>query len=396
MTFRDDGENTDLFEPLIVSGTNKSRPRLNDLVLTLAEKSVALASSLPPAIAGSVADLISVVNCHHNNLIEGQSIRPVDIERALSEDYSDDAKTRVLQLKSQAHISVQKWIDDKDIGDPLSPAVICEIHRRLSELLPRAVVPMEPGDSNRRVDLEPGVIRTRDIEVEGRKAISPGAVPRFLFRLEQAHKSAGRIDRILIAACGHHRLLWVNPFLHGNGRVARLVSYAALRSAITTKGLWSVARGLAQQEKEYRAYLQACDEPRRGNSDGRGTLSEGALANFAEFYLETCIDQVDFMSSLMQPHRLQDRVLRWSREEIRAGTLPSGSDAVLRAILYRGELKSGEVVSIMGDGDKSAQQLTQALIRTRIIRFERDEASVRVAFPASVAMKVLPGVFLED
>ncbi|WP_217639947.1 Fic family protein [Palleronia marisminoris] len=54
------------------------------------------------------------------------------------------------------------------------------------------------------------------------------------------------MEPILAAACAHHRLLWVHPFLNGNGRVARLMSYAMLRRAPDTLGLWSVARGLAR------------------------------------------------------------------------------------------------------------------------------------------------------
>ncbi|QLH13790.1 Fic family protein [Paracoccus pantotrophus] len=42
----------------------------------------------------------------------------------------------------------------------------------------------------------------------------------------------GRIEPILASACGHHRLLWVHPFLDGNGRVAPLMSYAMLRQAL--------------------------------------------------------------------------------------------------------------------------------------------------------------------
>lgn len=41
------------------------------------------------------------------------------------------------------------------------------------------------------------------------------------------------------AASAHHRLLWMHPFLDGNGRVARLMSYSILRDALDTGGIWS-------------------------------------------------------------------------------------------------------------------------------------------------------------
>ena len=84
--------------------------------------------------------------------------------------------------------------------------------------------------------------------------------------------------------------------------------------------------------------LIACDLPRRNDLDGRGNLSEEALAGFAKFFLETCIDQVNFMEALVQPDRLRDRILIWTEEEIRADKLPPKAGTILEAILYRGEL----------------------------------------------------------
>ena len=50
----------------------------------------------------------------------------------------------------------------------------------------------------------------------------------------------------------------------------------------------------------------------RGDRDGRGTLSEAALASFTEFFLRISIDQVEFMGSLMQAERLRDRIMIWA------------------------------------------------------------------------------------
>lgn len=89
----------------------------------------------------------------------------------------------------------------------------------------------------------------------------------------------------------------MRPFVDGNGRVARLMSYAMLRNSLKTRGLWSVARSLARREADYKAHLQACDGDRRGHRDGRGMLSEAALASFTEFFLRISIHQVEFMGT---------------------------------------------------------------------------------------------------
>lgn len=154
---------------------------------------------------------------------------------------------RDLQLEARAHIEVQKWIVDGGVAEsPTAPASIIELHRRFCELLPSELLFVENPKTKERIPVVPGEFRTRYVEVGRHVAISPGAVPRFLARMHQAYAGKRRIEPILFSACGHHRLLWVDLFLDGNGRVARLMSYAFLRQTLDTRGLWSVARGLAR------------------------------------------------------------------------------------------------------------------------------------------------------
>lgn len=394
---QDDGETIGLFEPLMVSEGSAHRSELNDLALELAEKSAAFRSSLPDSVAVALADLVRAMNCYYSNLIEGHNTHPIDIERAMEGDYSADPKKRDLQLEAKAHIEVQKWIDEDGLaGQPTAPTSIIEIHKRFCELLPEDLLWVEYPSTGERVKVIPGEIRDRYVEVGRHVAISPGAVPRFLERMHQAYRGAGRIEPILASACAHHRLLWIHPFLDGNGRVARLMSYAMLRQSLDTRGLWSVARGLARQEKSYKSHLEACDGARRGDMDGRGTLSEAALASFTKFFLQTCIDQVEFMAALMQVDRMRDRIMIWAEEEIRAGSLPPKSDIVLKAILYQGKLERGEVNDMLGMSERAARRITSALLKIGALKSESTRAPLYLAFPAKFAQRWMPGLFPEE
>ena len=51
------------------------------------------------------------MNCYYSNLIEGHDTHPVELERALKNDYSQDQKKRDLQIEAKAHIEVQEWMD---------------------------------------------------------------------------------------------------------------------------------------------------------------------------------------------------------------------------------------------------------------------------------------------
>ena len=171
-------------------------------------------------------------------------------------------------------------------------------------------------------------------------------MPRFLARFEEVYGYLGKTETILAAAAAHHRLAWIHPFLDGNGRVARLMSHATLLDALDTGAVWSVARGMARNVAAYKGHLAACDQTRRDDFDGRGNLSEEALAEFTRFYLATCLDQVTFMEGLMQPDSLRTRILLWTEEEIRLDRLPSKSGAILEAVLYRGELPRGDAAGM--------------------------------------------------
>src|SRR2546427_5122075 len=135
---KDRGESTALMEPLLIGETSRHRGELTDLAVELAQKAAGFRRSLPESLVTSLADLVRAMNCYYSNLIEGHDTHPVDIERALKNDYSNDPRKRDLQLEAKAHIVVQQWIDAGTLrsGRAIRAETIAEIHRRFCELLP--------------------------------------------------------------------------------------------------------------------------------------------------------------------------------------------------------------------------------------------------------------------
>jgi Fic family protein len=392
----DRGEPVSLAEPLLIDAGSRFRGNLTDLALELAQRSAGFRRSLPASLLGSLADLVRAMNCYYSNLIEGHDTHPVDIERALKHDYSKDAKKRDLQLEAQAHIAVQTWIDGGGLkGRVVTSDGIREIHRRFCDSLPEELLWVEDPETKERVRVVPGELRKRHVKVGSHLAISPGAVPRFLERFEEVYENLGKTDSILGAAAAHHRLVWIHPFMDGNGRVSRLMSHAMLLETLDTGAVWSVARGLARKVDRYKGHLAACDNTRRNDLDGRGNLSEEALAGFTEFFLRICIDQVEFMESLMQPDRLRSRILLWAEEEIRLNTLPPKSGSILEAVLYRGELPRADAAGVVGAGERHARRIVSALIQRGVLASDSQRAPLRLVFPAALAARWMPGLFPE-
>lgn len=394
---RDRGEGIGLLEPLVLSQGSKHRPALTDLALELAQAASGFRRSLPDGVVTALAELVRAMNCYYSNLIEGHDTHPVDIERALREDFSTDVEKRNLQLEARAHVAVQKWIDEGGLNRRATTVEgIIESHQRFCELLPHDMLWVEHPQTKEKLPVIPGGLREHDVEVGRHIAPSPGAIPRFLGRFEEVYGSLGKSEAVLATAAAHHRLLWIHPFLDGNGRVARLMSYATLRGTLDTGGIWSIARGLARNEQTYKQHLVACDGTRRNDLDGRGQLSEEALAAFTQFFLETCLDQVRFMEELVQPEKLRTRIKLWVDEEIATDSLPKHSGAVLDAILFRGELPRGDVPELLDTSQRTARRVVSSLIDRGVVTAKTTKSPLRITFPAKVASRWMPGLFPEQ
>lgn len=391
----DRGESTSSAEPLLIGQDSRHREPISELAFELTKRSVAFCGGLPGPVREALASLVRSMNCYYSNLIEGNHTHPIDIERALQADYSLDPEKRDLQREAQAHIEVQEWIDAGGLapGREVTVAGICEIHRRFCERLPDDLLWVEDPATGERVRVGAGELRHRDVRVGRHLPVSPGALPRFFQRFEEVYSRISPSESLINLAATHHRLVWLHPFLDGNGRVARLMSHAQLLRVLDTGGVWSVSRGLAREVRTYKGLLANCDLTRRNDLDGRGNLSEEALAAFTSFFLKACIDQVTFMESLMQPERLRARVQVWAEEEIRAGELPAKADRVLREVLYRGELPRGEAASVVGTVDRQSRRIVSALLSKGVLSSASPRMPLRLAFPAKLASRWLPGLF---
>lgn len=370
---------------------------LENLAFDLAQEASELSGQLHPIVRLSVAELVRSMNCYYSNLIEGHNTHPRDIGRALASDYSADPRKRDLQLEARAHIEVQRMIDARaDFPKPpASRAFIEWTHREFCTRLPESLLVVENPDTRERLEVISGELRTRGVAV-GRH-IPPAAeeLPAFLDRFEQAYASERltKARQAIAAAAAHHRLLWIHPFLDGNGRVTRLMSHAMLLELGVGSALWPISRGLARRSTEYKGLLMAADEPRKGDLDGRGSLSQSALIDFCSFFLECCLDQVRYMRELLEPSELQRRIELYVRDEEDAERLPKRSFTVLREALLSGELERGRVPSIVDASERTARRVISALVEKGLLVSQSHKAPLRLGFPIDVVERWFPNVY---
>ncbi|MDD2466896.1 MAG: Fic family protein [Desulfobulbus sp.] len=388
-------EGIGLMEPMLPP---EGERKLEDLAVDLATKASGLASQLPPTVRLGVGDLVRSMNCYYSNLIEGHDTHPRDIDRALAHaDYSSDPQKRALQHEAIAHIEVQRLIDRREDlqVETTSVEYITWLHHEFCRRLPDELLWVENPDTGERLRVVAGELRKGWVQVGRHIPPEAEALPRFLTRFEKAYdaQKLSRVGQITALGAAHHRLLWIHPFYDGNGRVTRLMSHASLLRCGVGSSLWSVARGLARNVQEYKALLMAADEPRRGDLDGRGTLSTQALTAFCEFFLTTCVDQVDFMASLLEPSELLRRMRQHIEEEVQAGTLPKGSFSLLREALLAGEVPRGRTPEITGYGERMARNVVADLIKKGYLKSESSRAPLVLTFPIDAVERWFPRLY---
>jgi Fic family protein len=370
--------------------------KLENLAFDLVSSASTLAGQLHPTMRIGVGDLVRSMNCYYSNLIEGHNTVPRDIERALAHDYASEPARRNLQFEAVAHIAVQRKIDiggDPDDA-PVSREYLRWLHREFCSLLPAELLWVENPDTGERLAVVPGEIRSRTVKIGFHLPPDGSELNDCLERFAEVYSNPeGKLQRIIAIAAAHHRFLWIHPFLDGNGRVARLMSHAMLRRVTVGNSLWSVSRGLARNVSDYKSLLMAADQPRAGDYDGRGNLSGRALFEFCAFFLRICIDQVQFMQSLLTPGDLLRRIELYCRDEGEAGRLPKLSYPVLREAVLQGELERGRIPALIGLQERAARNVTATLISKGILTSETPKGSFRLAFPTEVVERWFPSLY---
>jgi Fic family protein len=394
------------FEPLL---PESKRPVLAELSVEIFKKSGELKSALPSRVMrDEMAKLVRGMNSYYSNLIEGHKTLPKEIERALKEEFSGREEDQRNQKLSVAHIRAESKMreallsmDDGEIPtrNVYSPEFICWLHGLFYSGIPREDW-FTTSTSGKRFDLKPGVLRDHNVEVGGHTPPDAPALLDFLRRYD-AFYSSERIaatDRLIAMAAAHHRLAWIHPFGDGNGRVARLQSQAAMIAmGVDGNGLWTLSRGLARERPKYYRLLQEADRGRQNDFDGRGNLSDRALAEFCVFFLERVLDQMDFMLGLIAPLTLVQRVERYLAYERMDldGRLREHLGKLLKALCLEGELKRGDVAGILGLKGTASRDVIRHALKDGLVTSVSEKGPLRIGFPDKVVEFYFPRLFTD-
>jgi Fic family protein len=376
---------------------------ISDLVAEIATAATKLETALHPKTAASLAYLVRIMNSYYSNLIEGNNTRPRDIERALAGQFDNDER-RNLQIEAAAHVRLQAELDrqyaNSNLPEPASPKFISWLHQEFYRDAPPEVLFINAN--GRSIAMVPGQMRStpnEDVSVGRHQPPSSEHVAEFMryFAGRYQFERLGRAARILAIPAAHHRINYIHPFADGNGRVSRLMSHAMAQMAgIGAHGLWSVSRGLArglESRTDYKRMMDHADMPRQGDLDGSGNLSQRALIEFTAWFLNVCLDQINFMSGLFEIGILQRRFETYVE---RSDTLKPEASRLLDEALIRGEFERGEAPRITGLPERSARRILNDVIETGLLASETPKGPVSLRFTTEAQDILFPRLFAES
>lgn len=378
--------------PFIPSDTALAKSSLPDKAIALISQSAKLTGQIAPLALARLEQHMAAINSYYSNLIEGNSTRPHEIRAAQRGNYSGDPARRDLQQESLAHMQVQEWLIEQkpDLDRLFTPEFICQLHREFYQRVPENLWAIKDEKDNTADKIVPGEWRARTVIVG--QHIPPEAedlaalMERFCETYNPKKFSGDR--KIIAIMAAHHRFAWIHPFIDGNGRVGRLLTDAALKAVgLDSYGAWCLSRGLARSSSQYKSLLANADAIRQGDYDGRGNLTEKGLVSFCDYMLDTAIDQVSYISELLELSKIRQRIEAYvsARNDGRVAGINASIKSTASVILYtafqQGEIERAQALELCAMPERSARRILSQLKSEGLLSETSSKSPLRWEIP---------------
>jgi len=359
-----------------------------DLVVDLIKKASGLACQLPSVIRKSLGYLIRPMNSFYSNFIEGYYTSPREIDCALSSTHKEfDSQKRALQNFAVAQTNI-KWKIDDGSDPPFEPTDIDYLKWLYREIFKsyrheHFEVLLRPDERQRAIpsgELGKGLPRSDYL-----------SLMEYFKKTYRSNNRFSKVEQFMILGATHQRLLRIKPFSHGNIMVASLMSHACIQKCGLDGSLWSVARALAWNAPEYRALFMDASRIEMDKS-----IAEMSLLKFCRFFLKICIEEIDFMASLLKPEALLHRMGEHVREEILSKRLHKGSFKILRESFLTGEVQRSRFGEITGYSERMARDIVSDLLNKGYLKSDEKPCSPLVlAFPLKIVDHWFPRLYFD-
>ena len=342
-------------------------------------------------IGAALRPLLRISNACSSSELDGMPLRPRELERAAAgEEASEPGLARARRLAC-AHVVAEQALaaalPTKRVGLYAPEFVQCvhaELHRTAAQ---EQAEPSADGDA-------PGAWRERAAPGHA----DPNDIPDQLEWWQAAYARPFGLEHAVVSAvCAPHRLAWVRPFEHGNGRTARLHTSLVLGALGLTHGLWSPYRGMARERDAYTSRLRTS-----APLDADATRRE--LEAFAIWLFDICLDEARAARERLDTERLKARMsdlLAW----LGAHPWVMGSERsvikpdALEPLLYTamtGPVERARFIAMLGLQHRTGRRVLSSLLDFGLLVSDSSRAPVRFNLPIASLRFLFPGFWPDE
>lgn len=345
------GENPDAMKPIEFPDFLFSSPLAKAIIELERTRSDMGDGTTHPAIFSQLKDLFQLMSNIMSARIEGNRTSIIDavagVERA--DRYGDvrqnDGVKEIVQLQ-QATAFVDATVSP---GTMLTHGLVREIHR------------ISVAGLEREGDRTPGAYRLSDVTISGSAHRPPAAGDvhsDMTSLLDFINADVEQNFELLKIALAHHRFVWIHPFGNGNGRVGRLLTYAAMRrhgfsDAAGYRGLNPTAV-FGQNRSLYYERLEDAD-----------SLEPAALVRWSTYVLEGLLADMRKLSMLgAQGFVTEELLLPALRRGLQTARFTVNEASALFIVAKKGEAKAADLESAFpGSAATRSQNIRKLLDR---------------------------------
>ncbi|WP_312677431.1 Fic family protein [Microbacterium sp.] len=284
--------------------------------------------STPPDVYADLHQLFDTVMSVVSARIEGNHTTVYDaLDRLNATGPALDDQIREISNIAGA----VRFIDGIAAETPLTHSLVRELHRRAVDGLVRE------GDPT------PGAYRDKEVGITNSTHVPPTWVTvhaEMSALLEFANASRPLHEQMLQIAIAHHRFVWIHPFRNGNGRVARLFTYAMLRRTIFATRGYSALNPTSVFGNDREAYISALERA--------DDLSEAGTTAWIEFFATGIHADLARLLALQDHDYVTGELVTPALATLtRDGVISAREERALGEVLRLGVAKAGDLEDLL-------------------------------------------------
>ena len=329
---------------------------LTDLILELEHlRRKELRGTTPPALFGQLKRLFHFAESLGSARIEGNHTTLVefyDSREEIDEPFNREGLLEIGNIDDALTFIEEVMVPHPET--PINRAFLCELHKKVVRHLE------VEGDRT------PGEYRKSNVMILGseHKPLDACHVDVLMQELcDYINRNDEPRYHLLKTAIAHHRFAWIHPFSNGNGRVARLLTYAMMVKLGFKVGegrILNPTAAFCNRRQLYYAHLEQADS---GNEED--------ILRWCEFALGGIKDDIEKIDNLLDYEYLKKEVLLPSLTYIQERRWADAAEAaILRKVIEQQIIQNKDIQSSprKGDVDIASRQIKQLLDKGMLCR----------------------------